>query len=59
MKCASFLCLTVIALASTLIAETDTPEMTEARVMGVTVLQLMQENLKDRDPKDAPGISAW
>lgn len=27
--------------------------------MGVTVLQLMQENLKDRDPESAPGVNAW
>lgn len=40
-------------------AESDTPEMTEARVTGVTVLQLMQDNLRSRDKDEFPGINAW
>jgi tetratricopeptide (TPR) repeat protein len=40
-------------------AQTDTPEMAEARVMGVTVVQMMQSNLKSRDEKSFPGIHDW
>lgn len=40
-------------------AQSDTPEMSEARTMGATVVQLMQENLKSRDVESFPGIGAW
>ena len=37
----------------------DTAEMAAARQAGVTVLQLMQENLKPNDKPAFPGIQAW
>lgn len=46
-------------LISHLHAQTDTPEMSEARVMGVTVVQLMQDNLKSRSETSFPGIHDW
>ncbi|WP_395745574.1 hypothetical protein [Prosthecobacter sp.] len=52
----AFFSLTIIACAD---AQTDTPEMAEARVMGVTVVQLMQDNLKSRSETSFPGIHDW
>jgi len=46
-------------LLCSLNAQTDTPEMAEARMMGVTVVQLMQGNLKSRDEASFPGINDW
>lgn len=42
-----------------LYAESDTPEMREARVTGVTVAQLMEDNLRSWDKRTFPGIHAW
>lgn len=47
------------SLFSRVHAQTDTPEMAEARVMGVTVVQLMQDNLKSRSETSFPGIHDW
>ncbi len=43
----------------TAVAQVDTPEMTEARVMGVTALQLMQDKLRSYDKPEFPGIQSW
>jgi len=40
-------------------AQTDSSEMSAARVTGVVVVQLMQENLKSRDEASFPGIHGW
>jgi hypothetical protein len=40
-------------------AQTDTPEMSEARGIGVTLVQLMQANLKSLDEANYPGIRDW
>ena len=50
-----------LALASINAAEqpSDAPEMTEARQMGLTVMELMQKNLENREKADFPGINAW
>ena len=53
------LALALCLLSSSLQAQTDTPEMTEARVTGVTVVQLMQSNLEDCDGPSFPGIRDW
>ena len=47
------------SLLCSLNAQTDTPEMAEARKMGVTVVQVMQGNLKSRDESSFPGICDW
>lgn len=49
----------LLSIVGKITAQTDTAEMAEARVMGVTVVQLMQENLKDRDAESFPGIHSW
>lgn len=48
-----------LCLFSRVHAETDTKEMAEARVMGVTVVQLMQGNLQSRSETSFPGIHDW
>ena len=48
-----------LCLIGRLQAQTDTPEMAEARVTGVTLVQLMQGNLKSRDEASFPGINDW
>lgn len=40
-------------------AQTDTPEMAEARGMGVTMVQLMQDKLQASDTTRFPGIRDW
>lgn len=40
-------------------ALTDTHEMAQARVMGVTMVQLMQGNLQTRSETSFPGIRDW
>jgi tetratricopeptide (TPR) repeat protein len=37
----------------------DSPGMAEGREMGVTIVQLMNENLHGRDPATFPGIATW
>jgi tetratricopeptide (TPR) repeat protein len=48
-----------LSFNGSLCAESDTPEMAEARVMGVTVAQLMLEKLVDLSGSDFPGIHDW
>ncbi len=48
-----------LCLTSLVKAEVDTPEMSEARAMGIHVVHLMQDNLKSRPAEVYPGIHAW
>ncbi len=46
-------------LIGRLCGQAETPEMTEARVMGLTLVQLMQDKLQSSDAANYPGTCDW